>query len=158
TLLVALVLGLAPVGRAPVAHAATPIPTSDWMAALAPNCAADPSGACEQFANLTLTQIAIPGTHDTGTYSIPPTPTCCAPHVFAPDLAGTVAAAEALNGTINCPATMYALAAATFGIGPLAVETGFLTALVALAVTGRVFGGTIAADLAVLGAYAFGPG
>jgi hypothetical protein len=160
-LLVALVLGLAPLGRAPVAHAAT-IPPSDWMAALAPHCAADPSNAlgdCESLAQVSLTQLAIPGTHDTGTYSIPPTPTGCSPHVFAPDLGISIAAAEALNGTINCPATMYALAVATFGVGDLAVETGFLTALVALAVTGAATPGTtIAADLAVLGANAFGGG
>jgi hypothetical protein len=158
-LLVALVLGLAPLGRAPAAHAGTTISTSDWMADLAPQCAANPNGACEQFANLTLTQIAIPGTHDTGTYSIPVTPTGCAPHVWAPDFAGTVAAAEALNGTINCPATMYALAALTFGIGPTAIISGFVAALVVLAATAAATPGTtIAADLAVLGGNAFGPG
>lgn len=144
-LLVALVVGLAPAMTAPAAHADTTIDPANWMAQLNPSCSQNlsssscqpPSSQCNTFPytgcdpiDLPLNELAIPGTHDTGTYSIPAQPPMCSDLTFAPDLGGDTGS---LNHYTNCPP---AIIASLIWLVPipgalLAATIGVLTGVVA---------------------------
>lgn len=152
-LLVALVVGLAPAMMAPAAHADTvpPNDTANWMYYLSPDCAASlTSPTCKQAPadcvhnanpgpdcgpiDVPLNQLAIPGTHDTGTYSIPVNPPVCADNVFAPDFTGSFSDLDALDHYVNCPASIV------ISLAPLALIPGALAAAVVGILAGALAG------------------